>query len=182
MKQEYVILQKSKNSYKRCKALINIIKRDFGEEVIYMCTPIEKAKEEILKCFNNIFKYISWLNHIDETEKVYHFYRMSCFTNTDDELYKHFIDFGGFNQVLMQGNDILNASIILLDNSTEEHLIKCFDISHENDAYDIIDESIDAMKDTYLDEDNDAINEIINEFWMNTIEFDYAEFKLNRVE
>ena len=113
------------------------------------------------------------------TLKVYHFYRMSCFTNTDDELYKHFIDFGGFNQVLMQGNDILNASIILLDNSTEKHLIKCFDISHENDAYDIIDESIEAMKDTYLDEDNDAINEIINEFWMNTIEFDYEEFYLN---
>ena len=180
MKQEYVILQKSENSYKRCKALINIIKEDFGEEIIYMCTPIDKAKEEILKCFNNIFKYISWLNHIDETEKIYHFYRMCCFTNTDDELYKHFIDFGGFNQVLMQGNDILNASIILLDNSTEEHLIKCFDISHENSAYDIIDESIDAMKDTYLDEDNDAINEIINEFWMNTIEFDYEEFYLNK--
>lgn len=64
MKQEYVILQKSENSYKRCKALINIIKRDFGKEIIYMCTPIEKAKEEILKCFNNIFKYISWLNDI----------------------------------------------------------------------------------------------------------------------
>ena len=75
-KQEYVILQKSEKSYKRCKALINIIKGDFGEEVIYMCTSIEKAKEEILKCFNNIFKYISWLNHIDETEKVYHFYRL----------------------------------------------------------------------------------------------------------
>ena len=28
----------------------------------------------------------------------------------------------------------------------------------------------------------DNRNEIINEFWMNTIEFDYAEFKLNRVE
>ena len=119
MKQEYVILQKSENSYKRCKALINIIKGDFGEEVIYMCTSIEKAKEEILKCFNNIFKYISWLNDINEDDKIYHFYRMSCFTNTDDELYKHFIDFGGFNQVLMQGNDILNASIILLDKSTE---------------------------------------------------------------
>ena len=59
-------------------------------------------------------------------------------------------------------------------------MIKCFDISRESDAYNVIDESIDAMKDTYLDEDNDAINEIINEFWMNTIEFDYEEFYLNK--
>lgn len=175
MQNEYMILKKSTSSYKRCKSLINIYREEFGEKSIFLCTPIDKAKEEILKCFNKIFEYISWLNHIPKSEQVYKFYRMSCFTNTDDDFYKNLIDFGGFNQVLMQGNDILEASIILLNNSTEEHLIECFSIEKEKQALDVIEESIDAIKNSYLITDNDEINSIINDFWMNTIEFNYGE-------
>lgn len=178
---EYKILKESNDSYERCKSLITIARNDFGDDdILYLDSPIDSAKNEIFKCINEISEYVAWLNHITKEDKPYHFYRMSVFFDTDDDFYKDLIDYGGFHQVLHYGDDILNAETIVLDNTTEEHLIHSFTIEKEHKAYIIMLDFIEAIKNDYLNEYNDDINEIINKYWDNTISFDYYEWEMNQ--
>lgn len=176
MKEEekYLTAKYSKSSYERLKCLVDILKEDFEYGMLYIYCDKREATCKVLNIFNEIFEYISWLNHIHQDDKVYHFYCMHQYNETDDDFYKHLIDFGGYNQVLVQGNDILNAEIIVLDNSNENHIILCYNEMHKYEAYDILDETINMMKNDYCDEYNDEVNEIIDK-GLDKLDIDYAE-------
>lgn len=181
MEKEYLNLKYSKNSYDRLKSLITILKEDFDCGMLYISTDKQSAINQAITVINDIFNHIKWLNHIHENEEIFHLCDMNQYTNTDDNFYKHLIDFGGFNQVLVQANEILNASIILLDNTNENHLIICYNEKQTNDVYDLILDIFKEIQYTYCIEENNDFNQIIDNF-LNKIDIDYDSMMTEMVK
>ena len=183
--QAYIDLDKSINGFSRIDALLFILAHNFGEEKIYFASSIGKVKKELLKCLKDFLSLVFHSNF--DTQISLWIPNHDLWSNEEDEHYCDLIRFGGY-EILSDGQKILDSDVIILKNEESIHTLEYFTYqniddfceyiaeiceSYKNDCYDVGDR-------THTKEINEEINKIIDNYWMNTIEFDYAEFYLNQ--
>lgn len=188
--QAYKDLDQHSNAFSRFDALLFIFGHHFGNEILYFATNINKVKRELLKCFQ---KMLIERNKLEEQkEKEYKDYiplyltlwlpNKNVYSNEENEHYCELIRFGGY-EILEDGKKILNSNAILLINDDGNQELEYFTYRNISHLCNYIADAFEHYKeDCYHigeSDNNQKLNEIIDEYWMNTIEFDYAEFYLN---
>lgn len=185
MKQKYMILKnENENAFKRMNALLYILKNNFGKEVIYFASDMDKVKEELTKCLSELVN-IRNKNFSEDygTIKII-ILDKSIDSKEEDEKYVKIIRHCGW-RILNYSTEILESDIIIL---TECQSIQdAYWFTYQNidefanyieDVLSIIKKECDDINDIdFFNKINEEINDIINRYWMNTVEFDYAEFE-----
>ena len=171
----YDTIKLSNRSYARCIALcdcaLNLLDIN-KDDVLWFATDRATTLEEIITCFNEIFKYHKDVNFFSEQGLTY------IFTDKmDNEIIKSLIDKVGFETILSVFNDdYFNCEILEIDYRDEEYKLNFYEYTRP--AIENIKESFKYLNyDSFFTDNNDAINEIIDKYWMNTIEFDYDEWR-----
>lgn len=179
--QAYIDLDQSDNGFSRFDALLFIFGHDFGEQKIFFASDINKVRGELLKCIKdtlNIINDIIYDGSIDLWLP-----NSNLWSNEEDDHYCQLIKFGGY-EILADGQKILDADAILLKDEESIHTLEYFTYQNINELCDYIAEVFEFYKNdvfdvgdkTYEQAINKKLNKIIDNYWMNTIEFDYAEF------
>lgn len=181
LNQAYIDLDQSYNGFNRFDALLFIFGHDFGSQKLYFASDMEKVRRELLKCIKSVLNLIDdsiydgsielWLpNH-------------NVWSDAEDEHYCELIMFGGY-EIFADGQKILNSDAIILKDEESIRTLEYFTYENMNQLCDYIGELFEFYKNDvfnvgdkeYEQEINQKLNDIINNYWMNTIEFDYAEF------
>ena len=182
--QAYVDLKESSNAFSRFDALLFIFGHNFGSQKVYFASDMNKVRRELLKCMKSVVNLIDdsiydgsielWLpNH-------------NVWSDVEDEHYCELIMFGGY-EILSDGQKILDSDAIILKDEESIHTLEYFTYENINQLCDYIGEFFEFYKNdcfnvgdkAYEQEINKKLNSIIDNYWMNTIEFDYAEFYSN---
>lgn len=185
--QAYIDLKTSINAFSRFDALLFIFAHNFGKEQIYFATEMSKVRQQLLYCINDVLSLVNDTIY-DGSIKLW-IPNHNLWSDEEDEHYCELIRFGGY-EILSDGKKILNSDVIILKNEENIQTLDYFTYQNIDDFCDYIAEVFEFYKNdcndvgdrAYSEEINKKINNIIDNFWMNTIEFDYAEFKLNRGE
>lgn len=174
------------NGFNRFKALLLILRNNFGKEKLYFLTDINKVKRELLYCINEVL--IDHINTSVDNGYSKLWIPNHVHSNNEDEHYCELIRFSGY-QILENGAEILESDVIILEEEDNNQTLHYFTYQNIDEFCDYIEsafnyyindfEYIDNKK--YLYEENQKINDIIFKYWGNTIEFDYAQF-LNEKE
>ena len=174
----------SNNGFNRFQALLTILKNDFDGIRLYLCTDIDKTKQQILYCINDVLKLI---NHsiYDGSIQLW-IPNHNMWSNEEDDHYCELIKFGGY-EVLSNGQQILDSDVIILKNEESIHTLDYFTYqnidefcNYIEDVFSFYRKDVSDVDDSdYTYEISEKINKIINQYWMNTFEFDYAEYYLH---
>ena len=185
MKQKYMILKnENENAFKRMNALLYILKNNFGEEVIYFASDMDKVKQELTKCLSELVN-IRNKNFSDDYGTIeIIFLDKNIGSKEEDEKYVKIIRHCGWG-ILNYSTEILESDIIILAECAS--IQDAYWFTYENiddfanyieDVLSIIEKECDDINDiNFFNEINKEINDTINRYWMNTVEFDYAEFE-----
>ena len=158
-------IKSSKNSFDRCIAFCYIGESYFytmTDAMLYIVSSSDKVLKNLFHCFNEIFKYHSWLNHYSEAGLSFF-----LIDEVNDELIKKWIDKAGHETVffdLASTGRYEDFKIIIVDYQLEEYQFIGYDDVCE--AIKIIRDILLALQenDTIFTEDNDKINEIIDKY------------------
>lgn len=185
MKQKYMILKnENENAFKRMNALLYILKNNFGEEVIYFASDMDKVRKELTKCLSELVNIRNKNFSEDyDTIKII-FLDKSIGSKEEDEKYVKIIRHCGWG-ILNYSTEILESDIIILTECAS--IQDAYWFTYENiddfanyieDVLSIIEKECNDINDiNFFNEINEEINDTINRYWMNTVEFDYAEFE-----
>lgn len=179
--QAYKDLNESSNAFSRLDALLFIFGHDFGEQKIFFASDIDKVKKELLKCIKDTLNVINDIIYDDSIDLWLP--NKNIWSDEEDDHYCQLIKFGGY-EILADGQKILDADAILLIDEESNHTLEYFTYENMNELCDYIAEVFEFYKNDVFDvgdkayeqEINQKLNKIIDNYWMNTIEFDYAEF------
>ena len=179
--QAYKDLNKSANAFSRFDALLFIFGHNFGEQKIFFASDIDKVKKELLKCIKDTLNVINDIIYDDSIDLWLP--NKNIWSDEEDDHYCQLIKFGGY-EILADGQKILDADAILLIDEESNHTLEYFTYENMNELCDYIAEVFEFYKNDVFDvgdkayeqEINQKLNKIIDNYWMNTIEFDYAEF------
>ena len=184
VKQAMNDLNISNNGFNRFQALLTILKNDFDWARLYLCTDIDKTKQQILYCINDVLKLI---NHsiYDGSIQLW-IPNHNMWSDEEDDHYCELIKFGGY-EVLSNGQQILDSDVIILKNEESIHTLDYFTYQNNDEFCNYIEDVFsfyrkdvsDVDDSDYTYEISEKINKIINQYWMNTFEFDYAEYYLH---
>lgn len=182
--QAYIDLKESSNAFGRFDALLFVFGHDFGNQKVYFASDMDKVRRELLKCMKSVINLIDdsiydgsielWLpNH-------------NVWSDAEDEHYCELIMFGGY-EVLSDGQKILDSDAIILKDEESIRTLEYFTYENINQLCNYIGEVFEFYKNdcfnvgdkAYEQKINQKLNDIIDNYWMNTIEFDYAEFYSN---
>ena len=170
-----LILKNENNAFERIEALLDILKEN---NYTNFCTDSEKIKKEILHCLNELLKKVNTVFNDDEFIKLWIPY--DTYSDEADEHYCELIRFGGY-EILYDGEEIVEADVIILQKHDGNQTLDCYTYQNINSfcnqmkiAFDYYENDIiDVDDDEYIKESNKELNDIIDEYWMNTIEYDY---------
>ncbi len=187
--QAYKDLDKSFNAFSRFDALLFIFGHDFGNEIIHFASDMKKVRKELLKCFQEVLIEINKMEEYKASmDKNYAPLYLNLWlpnhitSNEEDEHYCELIKFGGY-EILEDGQKILQSDAILLINDDGIQTLEYFTYQNINHLCSYIADTFESYKEDCYNVDeatkNNELNDIINKYWMNTIEFDYAEFYKN---
>lgn len=179
MLQAYYDLNISYYGFKRFKALLHIFKNDFGEQKIYWASNIDKVRKQLLYCINDVLDLI---NDNIEDGSIRLWIPNHTYSNEEDEHYCELIYFGGY-EILSDGQTILDSDVIILKDEESIQSLDCYKYENMDYFFNYIEEVFeyyekdvrDVYDREYEKEINEKLNNIINQYWQNTIEFDYAE-------
>lgn len=182
--QSIIELDTSSNGFNRFESLLNILKNDFGDNRIYICTEIYKTRQEILHCINDVLNIVNDIIYDGSIELWIPNHNL--WSDDEDNHYCKLIKFGGY-EILSDGQKILDSDVIILKNEESIHTLEYFTYENINEFCEYIEEIFKFYRKDVSDVDDKAyeqainkkLNQIIDNYWMNTIEFDYAEFYLN---
>ena len=185
--QSYIDLNLSHNGFSRINGILNIYKNNFGKEILYFCTEMKKVKQELLYCINDVLDLVNDVIY-DGSIKLW-IPNHNLWSDEEDDHYCELIKFGGY-EVFDIGKTILKSNVIILKEEESIQSLDCYTDENMKDFFEYIKEVFDFyIKDCfdigdyeYIKKINKKLNNIIDNYWMNTIEFDYAEFKLNKGE
>lgn len=183
--QAYLDLDKSANGFNRTNALLFILGHNFGDDFkLYFASDMNKVQEELLKYTKDLIKLMN--KSIDDGCISLWLPNHNLWSDEEDEHYCKLIKFGGYG-ILADGKKILKSDAIILKNEDSIHTLEYYTYENMHHLYDYITELFEFYKEdcfnvgdrAYEQEINQKLNDIIDNYWMNTIEFDYAEFYLN---
>lgn len=182
--QSYINLNLGNNGFNRFKDILNIYSNNFGKEILYFCTEMKKVKQELLYCINDVLDLINDIIY-DGSIKLW-IPNHNMWSNDEDDHYCQLIKFGGY-EVFDIGKTILKSNVIILKEEESIQSLDCYTDENMKDFFEYIKEVFEFyIKDcfnvgdnSYVKETNEKLNNIINKYWSNTIEFDYGEFYLN---
>lgn len=183
MNQAYMDLKSSTNGFSRFDALLFIFGHDFGEQEIFFASDMAKVRKELLKCIKDVLEVINDAIY-DGSVKLW-LPNHDMWSDEEDEHYCELIRFGGYG-VLEDGQKILDADAIILKDEEGNQTLDYYTYQNMHHLCDYIADLFEYYKEDYnniCDEDyteeiNQKLNNIINSYWQNTIEFDYAEMEM----
>lgn len=186
MQNKYLTLESSKNGFNKFESIITLLKNDFGKEKIYFATEISKVRQQLLYCINDVLSLVNDTIY-DGSIKLW-IPNHNLWSDEEDEHYCDLIRFGGY-EILSDGQKILDSDVIILKDEESIQTLDYFTYQNIDDFCDYIAEMFEFYKNDcndvgdreYNEQINQKLNNIIDNYW-NTVEFDYAEFKLNRSE
>ena len=178
--QAYIDLNESSNAFSRFDALLFILGHNFGNAKLYLHTSVEKTKEELLKCINEVLEESN--KHFGDSDNSIKLWMPHTFKTDDLEHYCDLIRFGGYN-VFAIGEEILNADVIILHEDNCKAIVNCYTYENIHQLCDYIAEQFEFYKNEYDNIDDTTYTEEINKkidfYWKDgKIDFDYAEFNL----
>lgn len=184
LNQAYIDLKESNNGFNRFDALLFIFGHNFGSQKIYFASDMDKVKRELLKCIKSIVNLID--DNIYDGSIELWLPNHNIWSDAEDEHYCELIMFGGY-EILSDGQKILDSDAIILKDEESIRTLDYFTYKNINELCDYVGELFEFYKNDcsdvgdkeYEQEINEKINNIIDSYWMNTIEFDYAEFYSN---
>lgn len=182
MKQKYMILKnEEEDAFKRMNALLYILKNNFGEEVIYFASNMDKVKKELTKCLSDLLNIRNYNFKMDYGTIKAVILDKDIKSEYENEKYVEIIRHCGYD-ILEYGSDILASDIIIL--TEYDSIYDAYWFTYQNiddfanyieDVLSIIEKECDDINDiNFFNEINNEINDVINQYWGNTIEFDYA--------
>ncbi len=182
--QAYIDLKESSNAFNRFDALLFIFGHNFGNQKLYFASDINKVRRELLKCIKSVLNLID--DNIDDGSIELWLPNHNVWSDAEDEHYCELIMFGGYG-IFEDGHQILKSDAILLIDDDGIHTLEYFTYENMNQLCDYIGETFEFYKNDcfnvgdkeYEQEINHKLNSIIDNYWGDTIEFDYAEFYLN---
>ena len=182
--QSYIDLNLSHNGFSRINGILNIYKNNFGKEILYFCTEMKKVKQELLYCINDVLDLVNDVIY-DGSIKLW-IPNHNLWSDEEDDHYCELIKFGGY-EVFDIGKTILKSNVIILKEEESIQSLDCYTDENMKDFFEYIKEVFEFyIKDcfnvgdnNYVKETNEKLNNIIDKYWSNTIEFDYGEFYLN---
>lgn len=185
MKQKYMILKnENENAFRRMNALLHILKNNFGEEVIYFASDMDKVRKELTKCLSELVNIRNKNFSEDYGTIEVIFLDKNIGSKEEDEKYVKIIQHCGW-RILNYSTEILESDIIILTECAS--IQDAYWFTYQNidefanyieDVLSIIKKECDDINDIdFFNEINEEINDTINRYWMNTVEFDYAEFE-----
>ena len=182
----YITLKYSKNAFKRMNSLIRLLKNDFGREKIFFVSSMDKVRKESVKCLIDILTLRN--TYFSDCG----LFRTIMFNNTntteEDNKYIKILQHIGFADFCYDAQEILESDFVIL---TEwENIQDSLYFSYDNiedfgnyieDVLSIIEKECDNIDDIdFTAKINKRMNHIIDNYWQNTFEFDYAEFEENQ--
>lgn len=185
MKQKYMILKnKEEDAFKRMNALLYILKNNFGEEVIYFASDMDKVRKELTKCLSELLNIRNNNFGMDYGTIKAIILDKDIKSESEDEKYVKIIRHCGYD-VFEYGSDILASDVVILVECDGIHDAYWFTYQNIDDFANYIEDVLSIIKKECDDIDdadftyviNKKINNVINKYWMNTVEFDYAEFE-----
>lgn len=182
--QSYINLNLGHNGFNRFKDILNICSNNFGKEILYFCTEMKKVKQELLYCINDVLDLVNDIIY-DGSIKLW-IPNHNMWSNDEDDHYCQLIKFGGY-EVFDIGKTILKSNVIILKEEESIQSLDCYTDENMKDFFEYIKEvfefyikdCFDVGDNNYVKETNEKLNNIIDKYWSNTIEFDYGEFYLN---
>lgn len=182
----YLVLNNSKNAFKRMNSLIRLLKNDFGKEKIFFASSMDKVRKENAKCLIDVLKIRS-IYFSD-----YGWFRAIIFDNTntteEDNKYIKILQHIGFADFCYDAQTILESDFVILTECESIQDVVCFTYDNIEDFGNYIKDVLSIIEKECNDVDdidftakiNKRINHIIDNYWQNTFEFDYAEFEKNQ--
>lgn len=182
----YVTLRYSKNAFKKMNSLIRLLKNDFGKEKIYFASSMDKVGEESIKCLIDILRIRNTYFSDCGT------FRAIMFDNTntteEDNKYIKILQHIGFADFCYDAQTILESDFVILTEWENIQDVMCFTYDNIKDFGNYIEDvlSIIEKECNHIDDIdftakiNKRINHIIDNYWQNTFEFDYANFEENQ--
>lgn len=175
----YISLKNSNNGFKKFKSILTIFKNNFGEQKIYWASNIDKVRKQLLYCINDVLDLI---NDNIEDGSIRLWIPNHTYSNEEDEHYCELIYFGGY-EILSDGQTILDSDVIILKDEESIQSLDCYKYENMDYFFNYIEEVFEYYEKDVRDVDdreyekeiNKKLNNIINQYWQNTIEFDYAE-------
>ncbi len=183
--QSYIDLNLSYNGFNRFNALLFVFGHDFGSAKINFLSDINKVKKESLKCIQDVLNLMN--ESIDDGFIKLWLPNHNIYSNEEDEKYCELIRFGGYS-ILEDGQKILNADAIILQNEESIQTLEYYTYENMNQLCDYITELFEFYKENvfnvgdkeYEQAINKKLNKIIDQYWKDgKIDFDYAEFYKN---
>lgn len=179
--QAYIDLDQSDNSFSRFDALLFIFGHNFGDAKLYFASDMDKVRRELLKCIKSVINLVNDIIYDGSIELWLP--NHNVWSDVEDEHYCELIMFGGYG-ILEDGQKILDSDAIILKDEEGIRTLDYYRYENMNQLCDYIAEVFEFYKNDVFDvsdkkyeqEINQKLNDIINNYWMNTIEFDYAEF------
>lgn len=165
-----MVVKNDSDSYKRVKSLIDILKNMFHTDIgLYINT--EKTQHYFNQAINMIMKLID-----DDAPIV--LLSQSNYLPFDDDFYCHLIRYGGIHQVLCE--KVQYATFIMLDNTTENHLVEPYTYIHNNYIYNKVLDFLQKYNEEqdFFNEYNDEINDIID-YSLDYLDIDWDAIKNN---
>ena len=184
LNQAYIDLDQSHNAFNRFDALLFIFGHDFGNQKLYFASDMNKVRRELLKCIKSVLNLID--KNIDDGSIELWLPNHNVWSDAEDEHYCELIMFGGYG-VFEDGHQILESDAILLIDDDGIRTLEYFTYENMNQLCNYIGEAFEFYKEDVLNVGNKRyeqvinkkLNSIIDNYWGDTIEFDYGEFYLN---
>lgn len=180
----YLTLSDSKNAFKRMNSLIKLLKNDFGRERIFFASSMDKVRKESVKCLIDI---LTIRNTYFSDYGLFKIIIFNHTTNEDDKFVKVLKHIGCAN-FCYDAQTILESDVVIL--SECDSIQDAYYFTYENikdfgnyieDVLSIIEKECNDIDDIdFTAKINKRINHIIDNYWQNTFEFDYANFKENQ--
>lgn len=166
-----MILKNDSDSYKRVKSLINLSKDISKNDIGLYIGATDKAQHYFNKAINEIMKLIN-----DDAPIV--LLKQSNYLPFDDDFYCYLIRYGGVHQVLIER--VQYATFIMLDNTTENHLVEAYDDMLNNYIYNTVLKFLQKYdkEENFFNEYNDEINDKIDNA-LDYLDIDWDAIKNN---
>lgn len=171
MEKDLIILKNDSDSYKRVKSLINLSKDISKNDIGLYIGATDKAQHYFNKAINEIMKLIN-----DDAPIV--LLKQSNYLPFDDDFYCYLIRYGGVHQVLIER--VQYATFIMLDNTTENHLVEAYDDMLNNYIYNTVLKFLQKYdkEENFFNEYNDEINDKIDNA-LDYLDIDWDAIKNN---
>lgn len=191
-KQAYLDLHSdlNHNGFNRFECLLKIFEKNFGEEKIYFFSDMNKVRKELLYCINGVLAIVN-----DEINRHYDLLQIpqenlvlwipnhNLADNEEDERYCDLIRFGGY-EILEDGKQIIESDVILLKKEEGIQTLEYFTYQNIAELIKYIEVFFKIYRNALSDVGDSNheylihkdIDKVIDNYWQETIEFNYAEF------